>query len=314
MSSSSSNVMQIGKVRPTYKGERDAEQAYETLDWVLYRGIAYQAIKDVPVNREPDVAADYWVATGMKGDKGDKGETGERGPAGVDGRDGAPGIQGPKGAKGDQGIQGPKGDTGARGPQGPQGTAPEHKWTGTKLAFQNPDKSWADPVDLKGPQGVQGPEGPVGKQGIQGPVGAQGPAGPQGAAGPKGTSLNMKGAWAAEIAYDAANGKFDGKDGAKGDKGDKGATGEQGPKGPKGDTGATGPQGPKGATGATGPQGPQGPSGSTSYQAAACSGVEALRTNTLPPGGTWAYIAHVSYRDGDNNYDKMKGSRWRRVF
>lgn len=38
---------------------------------------------------------------------------------------------------------------------------------------------------------------------------------------------------------------------------------------------------------------------------AACSGVEALRTNTLPPGGTWAYIAHVSYRDGDNNYDKM---------
>ena len=100
-----------------------------------------------------------------------------------------------------------------------------------------------------------------------------------------------------------------GATGAKGDKGDKGATGEQGPKGPKGDTGATGPQGPKGATGATGPQGPQGPSGSTSYQAAACSGVEALRTNTLPPGGTWAYIAHVSYRDGDNNYDKMISGR-----
>ena len=80
-----SNIMQIGKVRPTYKGEWDAGQAYETLDWVLYRGIAYQAIKDVPINREPDAATDYWVATGMKGDKGDKGETGERGPAGVDG-------------------------------------------------------------------------------------------------------------------------------------------------------------------------------------------------------------------------------------
>ena len=79
--------MQIGKVRPTYKGEWDAGQAYETLDWVLYRGIAYQAIKDVPINREPDAATDYWVATGMKGDKGDKGETGERGPAGVDGKD-----------------------------------------------------------------------------------------------------------------------------------------------------------------------------------------------------------------------------------
>ena len=37
----------------------------------------------------------------------------------------------------------------------------------------------------------------------------------------------------------------------------------------------------------------------------ACSGVEPLHTNTLPPGGTWAYIAHVSYRDGDDNYDKM---------
>lgn len=116
-----SNIMQIGKVRPTYKGEWDAGQAYETLDWVLYRGIAYQAIKDVPINREPDVATDYWVATGMKGDKGDKGETGERGPAGVDGKDGAPGIQGPKGDKGNQGIQGPKGDTGATGPQGRRG-------------------------------------------------------------------------------------------------------------------------------------------------------------------------------------------------
>lgn len=196
-----SNIMQIGKVRPTYKGEWDAGQAYETLDWVLYRGIAYQAIKDVPINREPDAATDYWVATGMKGDKGDKGETGERGPAGVDGKDGAPGIQGPKGDKGNQGIQGPKGDTGATGPQGPQGTAPEHKWAGTKLAFQNPDGSWADPVNLIGAQGVQGPEGPIGKQGIQGPVGPQGPAGPQGVAGPKGTSLNLKGAWGADVAY-----------------------------------------------------------------------------------------------------------------
>lgn len=134
--------MQIGKVRPTYKGEWDAGQAYETLDWVLYRGIAYQAIKDVPVNREPDVATDYWVATGMKGDKGDKGETGERGPAGVDGKDGAPGIQGPKGDKGNQGIQGPKGDTGATGPQGPRGA------TGATGAT--------------GPQGPQGPQGPAG--------------------------------------------------------------------------------------------------------------------------------------------------------
>ena len=300
-----SNIMQIGKVRPTYKGEWDAGQAYETLDWVLYRGIAYQAIKDVPVNREPDVATDYWVATGMKGDKGDKGETGERGPAGVDGKDGAPGIQGPKGDKGNQGIQGPKGDTGATGPQGPQGTAPEHKWAGTKLAFQNPDGSWADPVNLIGAQGVQGPEGPIGKQGIQGPVGPQGPAGPQGVAGPKGTSLNLKGAWAENVAYVCTTAQIDvvthngssyackkshtspssilptnitywtliAQKGATGATGPQGSQGPQGIQGPKGDTGATGPQGPRGATGATGatgpqgPQGPQGPAGSTSYAA-----------------------------------------------
>lgn len=41
----------------------------------------------------------------------------------------------------------------------------------------------------------------------------------------------------------------------------------------------------------------------------ACSGVEPLYTNTLPPGGTWAYIAHVSYSYGDNRYDEMISGR-----
>lgn len=39
--------------------------------------------------------------------------------------------------------------------------------------------------------------------------------------------------------------------------------------------------------------------------AAACSGVQPLDTTTLPSGGTWAYIAQVSYRDGDNNDSKI---------
>lgn len=178
----SGNIIQIGKVRPTYKGAWDAGQTYETLDWVLYRGISYQAIKDVPVNREPDVATDYWAATGMKGDKGDKGDAGERGPAGMDGKDGI---------------------------QGPQGTAPEHQWTGTRLAFQNPDGSWAAPVDLSGPQGVQGPEGPTGPQGIQGPEGPQGPVGPQGLTGDKGTTLNMKGEWTQSVEYVCTESRID---------------------------------------------------------------------------------------------------------
>ena len=178
--------VKIGKVRPTYKGTWDSTLTYEVLDWVIYRGLAYQALQDVPVNREPDVNTRYWVATGMKGDKGDKGDTGAQGIQGVSGRDGAPGIQGPVGDKGDQGVQGPQGDPGPAGPQGPRGVGPEHKWVGKTLSFQNPDLTWSDPVDLTGPQGQIGPEGPVGPQGIRGPQGEQGPQGAQGIQGPKG--------------------------------------------------------------------------------------------------------------------------------
>ena len=93
-------IKQIGKVRPTYKGPWDETKTYETLDWVLYRGLAYQAVKNVPINREPDVATDYWVATGMKGDKGDRGATGAQGDTGPRG------ATGPKGDKGEQGESG----------------------------------------------------------------------------------------------------------------------------------------------------------------------------------------------------------------
>lgn len=179
-------IIKIGRVRPVYAGDWEAARTYEPLEWVLYRGVAYQAITDVPANREPDVNPAYWAQTGMKGDKGDAGPQGDRGPAGADGRDGAQGMQGPAGSQGPQGIQGPQGDPGAQGPQGPQGVGPKHRWKGATLAFENPDGTWSDPVDLTGPQGVQGPEGPIGPQGIQGPEGPQGPAGPEGRQGPKG--------------------------------------------------------------------------------------------------------------------------------
>ena len=124
-------------------------------------------------------------------------------------------------------------------------------------------------------------------------------------AGPKGTSLNLKGAWAADVAYVCTTVQIDvvthngssyackknhtstssilptnttywtliAQKGATGATGPQGSEGPQGIQGPKGDTGATGAQGPRGATGATGatgpqgPQGPQGPAGSTSYAA-----------------------------------------------
>ena len=177
----------IGKVRPSFTGEWVTTKEYQALDMVSYRGEAYMAQKDVPANREPDVTPDYWVKVGGKGDTGPKGDPG---PQGVGGRDGAPGIQGVKGEQGEQGIQGiqgPTGPNGAPGIQGPRGVGPKHRWEGTTLTFENPDGTWSDPADLKGPQGIQGPEGPIGPQGVRGPVGPQGPRGeigPQGVPGP----------------------------------------------------------------------------------------------------------------------------------
>ena len=40
--------MQIGKVRPTYKGEWDAGQAYETLDWVSIAGSPIKRLRTYP--------------------------------------------------------------------------------------------------------------------------------------------------------------------------------------------------------------------------------------------------------------------------
>nr|DAU64258.1 MAG TPA: short tail fiber protein [Caudoviricetes sp.] len=108
---------------------------------------------------------------GIQGEKGDTGDTGPRGPAGEKGDAGPqgepgpkgdPGIQGPEGPQGPQGEQGakgdpgPKGDTGATGPagaDGAQGPPPEHEWQGTQLRFKEPDGSWGQAVDLRGPAG-----------------------------------------------------------------------------------------------------------------------------------------------------------------
>lgn len=108
---------------------------------------------------------------GIQGEKGDPGDTGPRGPAGEKGDtgpqgpagpQGAPGIEGPEGPQGPQGEKGatgdpgPKGDTGAAGPagaNGAQGLPPEHEWQGTALRFKEPDGSWGQAVDLRGPAG-----------------------------------------------------------------------------------------------------------------------------------------------------------------
>lgn len=115
----------VGKVRPSFNGDWKDTLIYQATDMVRYRDEAYMALQDVPVNREPDVATDYWVKIGSKGNTG---ATGQPGPQGTAGRDGAPGIQ------------------------GTQGVGPKHRWVNTTLAFENPDGSWSDPADLRGPQ------------------------------------------------------------------------------------------------------------------------------------------------------------------
>lgn len=97
--------------------------------------------------------------TGPQGPAGEKGDTGPQGPAGPKGD---PGIQGPEGPQGPQGEKGatgdpgPKGDPGAKGEKGDdgaQGLPPEHEWQGTTLRFKEPDGSWGQAVDLRGPAG-----------------------------------------------------------------------------------------------------------------------------------------------------------------
>lgn len=53
----------------------------------------------------------------------------------------------------DSTVPGPQGIPGLPGEQGPQGDIPAHRWQGTKLQFQNPDKSWGELVDLRGKEG-----------------------------------------------------------------------------------------------------------------------------------------------------------------
>ena len=140
-------TLNLGKVRPVYKGVYDTGTAYSVLDRVLFGSTVYECVADAPAGTapQPDEDTAFWVrisAQGAKGDKGDTGETGPQGPQGPAGADGRDGVDGPQGPKGDKGDKGDKGETGETGPQGPQGPAGADGATG--------------------PQGPQGPQGPKG--------------------------------------------------------------------------------------------------------------------------------------------------------
>ena len=110
-------TLNLGKVRPVYKGVYDTGTTYTVLDRVLFEGTVYECVADAPAGTgpQPDEDTAFWVRIGAQGAKGEKGDTGPQGPEGPQGQQGEPGPQGP---------QGPQGDTGPQGPQGPKGDTP----------------------------------------------------------------------------------------------------------------------------------------------------------------------------------------------
>ena len=130
-------TINVGRVRPVFKGDYSSSASYVVLDRVKYQDQIWECVADAPAGTAPqENASTYWVLLGVKGDKGD---TGAQGPKGDTGATGEQGPQGPEGPKGDTGAKGDKGDTGDTGPTGPQG-----------------------PQGDQGPQGIQGPKGDPG--------------------------------------------------------------------------------------------------------------------------------------------------------
>ena len=185
-------TINVGRVRPVYKGDYSSSASYVVLDRVKYQGQIWECVADAPAGTAPqENAATYWVLLGVKGDKGD---TGAQGPKGDTGERGLQGPQGPEGPRGDTGAKGDKGDTGDTGPMGPQGSqGPQgiqgiQGPKGDKGAHYTPSVSVAgvlswtnngglanpDPVNLKGPKGDKGDAGPKGERGPQGAPGAPG--------------------------------------------------------------------------------------------------------------------------------------------
>ena len=94
------------------------------------------------------------------GPDGAQGATGPQGPVGPQGEQGVQGERGTEGSSGSAGAHGPQGlpgMTGVMGPVGPEGPRVNHRWEGTTLKIENPDGSFDDGVDLRGPSGASGP-------------------------------------------------------------------------------------------------------------------------------------------------------------
>ena len=134
-------TLNLGRVRPVWKGDWTSTATYLAFDFVRYTdGNVYLAVQDVPANYIPSSQTAYWVLFGAKGGKGDKGSAGS---------------------------------AGATGSQGPRGV------TFTPAVSAEGDLSWTNDGNLSNPGtvNIRGPRGLQGVAGSQGPAGPTGPAG-----------------------------------------------------------------------------------------------------------------------------------------
>ena len=148
--------MNVGKVRPVFKGDYSASTECKYYECWKYNGTWWLHIGTSPTTGTAPSEGTVWAAFGVKGDTGSQGAKGDPGDAGAPGTAagfGTPtatassltagttptvtvsasgdntskvfsftfGI--PKGDKGDTGDTGPKGDTGDTGPKGDTGTS-----------------------------------------------------------------------------------------------------------------------------------------------------------------------------------------------
>lgn len=105
-----SGTINLGRVRPIYKGNYNAETAYSVLERVKYKGHIYECVANTTPGIAPDSADNgsaYWTQISVNN------------------------------------------------------AIPQPVWTGTELAFEYPDGTITDAVDLEGPQGPQGVPGPI---------------------------------------------------------------------------------------------------------------------------------------------------------
>lgn len=235
-------TINVGKVRPVFKGAYDAATACNYYECWKYNGTWWLHIGTSPTTGTAPSEGTVWTAFGIKGDQGDAGTPGTNGQDGTSATvtvgtvtTGDAGSQAqvtntgsnlaavlnftiPKGEKGDTGDAGPRGDTG-------EGFSIFKTYASVSLMN-------ADLANVEEGKFVL----------IASNVDDEDNA-----------KLYVRGADSFTFLTDLS--------GAQGIKGEKGDTGDTGARGPKGDTGETGAQGPKGDTGDPGADGQDGADG-----------------------------------------------------